>query len=69
MRLNGRVQMIDCVFELFEWSRLEVTRMDGCKTKSLQKMVVRYKGAVATNDEEKGSFVEDATKDKANFGN
>ena len=28
--------------------------MDGCKTKS-QKIVVRYRGAVATNDEEKRS--------------
>ena len=27
--------------------------MDGCQTKSLQKMVVQYRGAVATNDEEK----------------
>ena len=33
--------------------------MDGCQTKSLQKMVVQYRGAVATNDEEKGSFGEE----------
>ena len=33
--------------------------MDGCQTKSLQKMVVQCRGAVATNDEEKGSFGEE----------